>query len=233
MKRLILFLAVAVSCMGQGLTLRSPLRDIAVAPAASALLIDENFEGTGAPSGWSSTAGTPDWDNTSAPIAGAQDLKMGDAATCDARTAFTDSSEVWVRFELFVELPASQYLFAYIFDSPGFVDYTALDIDPTGGLYVRDSGGVTGPTVDKISSSTKYWVFWHVLKGTGANAAYDVEFSTSATRTGSGNKYVAKTSGTLAITPGYLIFGRDNTAWGSGNTFQIDNVKVSNTGWPP
>jgi hypothetical protein len=233
MKRALLILCLVTSCFGQGLTLRSPLRDGVRPAAASSLLIDENFESTGKPSPWDSNAGVPDWDNTSSPIAGAQDVKMGSAATCNIYAPLTPSSEMWVQFEMSLgNVPGSITIFGYLFDGP-FAGSAEITVTGTGNLKIGDGGGTSSATTDAMTAGVHYWVFFHALKGTGANAAYDVEFSTTSTRVGSGNKFQSYASGTLAANVEWVYFDRQNVAWGSGITYQLDNVKISNTGWPP
>lgn len=235
MKRLVLFLAVSASCscMGQGLTLRSPLRDGAAAQVAGGLLIDENFEGTGTPSPWTTSGAAVDFDNTSSPIAGAQDLKS--AVVGGAGAPLAASPEIWVQFEITMSaLPQEGH--AYTILLIGTAEYAIIRFQTSGdlGLYYHGGIGAGGSgTVDTMAASTHYWIFFHLKKGTGANGLCDVEFSTTSTRVGSGNKRLADTAGTL--TTDILSFSVDRTSsgqWGTA-TFQIDNVKVSNTGWPP
>lgn len=232
MRTTLLILLLAVTCIGQS-GLRSPAFVGNLKPAGSSLLIDENFEGTGTPSGWASSVGTPNYDNTSAPLADAQDLKMADSADNNAYKVFTDSSEVWLQCEFKCSsLPTGSAQNTILIYNSAFSAAAALKLTTGGTLTAADTlDRVT--TVDVLSAGTKYWMFFRVKKGTGANAEYEIAFSTTSTRPGSGNKWAQFTSGNLTITPGTLVTDRNNTGWGSGNTFQIDNVKISNTGWPP
>lgn len=234
MKRLILFLAVAVSCMGQGLTLRSPLRDIAVAPAASALLIDENFEGAGTPSPWTVGAGSPNFDNTASPLSGSQDLMMTDGTFDYAKATFTGSTEVWCQFEFKLSSAPLGVTQLFFLLDVGLTKYVNLVIDGNSQLIISDStSGTLGITTDALSAATKYWVFYHAAKGTGANGVADIEFSTTSTRTGSGNKFASCSNHNLDANMAALYVYLDGAGWTGGSTFQVDNMKVSNTGWPP
>ncbi len=67
----------------------------------------------------------------------------------------------------------------------------------------------------------------------GVEKVYDVEFAATSTRTGSGNKFTSRTSGTITLNRGQFYLNRLNTEFGAGKTIQIDDVRYSNTGWPP
>lgn len=232
MKRLILFLAVATSCMGQGLTLRSPLRDGAI--AAPCPVVNQDFESTGLPCNWVVGAGTPNWDNTSSPIDGAQDLKFDDSANSAAYSLFTAAPEVFIQMELkLTSLPTSSDNILFLYNSGGS-QYLLVQLLFSGELFIVDYDFASNAqTTDILSAATRYWIFIHVLKGTGVNASYSVEFSTTSTRVGSGNKFATIADGHLTSDMIQFRAARDNTLFGAGKTYQIDNVKFSTTGWPP
>jgi len=57
-------------------------------------LVEEGFEGTGIPSGWSTFSGTPDYDNTTSPPEGLKAL-MCDEKSDQARVDFTGGTDIW------------------------------------------------------------------------------------------------------------------------------------------
>lgn len=76
---------------------------------APALLIDENFEGSGVATDWSANAGTPDWDEIdgAAPLLGVESLGIDGNASVGANIARLDLGseydEVWVKFRFHAE----------------------------------------------------------------------------------------------------------------------------------
>lgn len=237
MKWLLLLLAFQLSAQtALNGNLRINGKAIIVFPQSTpaALLIDESFEGTGTPSGWTSVSGSPNFDNASSPIAGAQDLLFSAGADREAYATFTASGEVWIRLRLkFSAAPSSTPAPVVVQDAASPSAYVALQVNSSGAIRLLDNSGAnTGYTTDTITGGTGVYIFIHVAKGTGANAVYDVEWSTTSTRTGSGNKFASASNGTYASDTDYLDFFRNNTSWSTA-TFQIDDVKVSNTGWPP
>ncbi len=69
------------------------------------------------------------------------------------------------------------------------------------------------------------------LRGTGANAVYELEWATTSTRTGGGTKYASASNGIYTVNSDYLDLFRNDSAWSTA-TWQIDDIKISNTGWP-
>lgn len=228
---MLLLLFLYVTCMGQGLTLRSPLRDITAVAASVPLLINEDFEGVGTPSGWG-VVGTPSFDNVASPLSGVQDLIQNATANSDANYVFTDAAEIWIAFELsYNTLPTASSLIIALYDSPGFTKAGAIIFDVNGKLSASD-GTATSTTTDIMATGTKYYIWLHVLKGTGANAVIEVEFSTTNTRTGAGNKYAVVTTGNVDVNLNYFLIRRIQTDWTNTRTFHIDNVRLSIVGWP-
>ena len=204
------------------------------APAAggSGLLIDENFEGTGTPSGFTVLeASGLDFDNTSSPLTGAQDCLMGLVGSPDWQVSFTASAETWITFTFKKDgNPSTGITFFY---GIAGAQYMGIIMNSDDTIRLSQTGaGVGSSTVDTVADATKIYFFLHVAKGSGANAVYDVEFNTSNSRTGSGNKFTSYTSGTITSNfdkgEGY----KDVGAW-VGSVWQLDDLKISNTGWPP
>lgn len=220
---------VTVLALGQS-------RRLLIAPVrttAASLLIEEYFEGTGTPSPWVTDPTAPDFDNTVSQIAGAQDMLKSLSTDGGAHAPFTASSEVWLQCDFkFSILPGTAAPFIWVFDSTQTPFVNAL-IAPTGEVGFSASAGTGGSTtVDQVAVGVNYTLFFHYKKGTGANAIYELEFSTTSTRTGSGNKYTIYNSGAVTFDAAYLYLYITTANWTAGHTMQYDNVKVSNVGWP-
>lgn len=205
-----------------------------VPPAAAGgggggLLINETFEGVGTPAGWTTVSGTPNYDNTVSPLAGAEDFKIAASVLVDVTKSFTASNEIWAEIKFTRSSTTNIDEFIY-FDAGAQYIVIALN-GATPGLILQQAGvNVGSRTTDNFPAATPVWLFVHLLNGTGANAVYEVEFSTTSTRTGSGNKFTSYSSGT--VTNQWDVFEPYHAAADSA-TFQFDDVKVSNTGWPP
>lgn len=199
---------------------------------ASSLLVDESFEETGTPAGWTAS-GTPDFDNTSSPIGDAQDLLFSAGSDRRAYTSFTESGEVWIRLRLKMSAaPASTPGIVFIQDAVSASEYVALQVHTSRTLRLADNGGPnTGYTTDAVPANTDVYVFIHIAKGTGANAVYELEWATTSTRTGGGTKYASASNGIYTVNSDYLDLFRNDSAWSTA-TWQIDDIKISNTGWP-
>jgi hypothetical protein len=186
-------------------------------------LINENFEGTGTPSGWNNSAGTPDYDYSVSPLYGLQSLLCNSSAQSRNGTSLNDA-EVWLKcsFRLDGTMPGFNYLLRFLNSS----DIEMLDIAfLSGPLYVFDgvSGG-TGQTVDSVTSGTVYDLWVHYKKGTGADAILEASFDvTGNPRPNTGNKYVVVANGAGTANAVKLDL------FGSATDVVFDNVQVCNT----
>lgn len=191
-------------------------------------LLNTDFEGTGTPSGWTVASGSPNFDNTTSPLAGSQDLAMTSTTACYG--AFATNSTIYVKF-LFKKSanPGANQGTIYFAPTTPSSSYVVFDVSTTGQVRVSANGGSdTGFTTDTMSDATLYYVWIRITRGSGT-AIYEVEFATTDSRIGSGNKYRNVTTGTadfdFAVINPYMN-------WGGGQTIQIDNVQVSSTGYP-
>jgi hypothetical protein len=188
-------------------------------------IINEDFEGTGAPSGWYNGA-TPDWDNTSSPLAGAQHLRI----TNDGQLTITPSlgagrSEVWVKFRFRVSaLPATTLRFLSCIDV-GFDNEAVLELDTDGGLISGTYTASTLETVDKIVANTSYDMELHYIKvGIGATTVSVGFVAAGGSIPSSGNKFISATDGVGNADIDAVIFYDLNPS-----NIDIDNVQISTT----
>lgn len=189
-------------------------------------LFNLNFEETGTPPGVTVLTGAPNFDNTTAPLSGAQDNLCDASNVYDWNKTFTASNEVWCTFEYSASTTA---IGTFLYLEAG-AQYVGFRWGTSGGFQLTQTGGgnVGSETADAVPTSTHLYCRLHVLKGTGANAVYDLEWNTSNSFTGSGTKFTSYSSGT--VTNQFVdVEHYHNTT----NSTHIDNLKGSSTGWPP
>lgn len=194
----------------------------------SSYLIEQNFEGTGYDNSESwveAGTGTIDEDSTTSPLLDSQSLRTS-ATTQTARATtpdFAAQDDMWVYFQFRVNgsLPAGAITVLTIRNN---ADGECLRVRllASGALSVRAGGGTDSPTTDTLSSDTVYHVRAHYIKGSGANAVGQVEFSTTSTFLGSGNKWKESTNGTA--TTDAVKFGLGQFL--SSGTFNFDFDRV-------
>ncbi len=186
-------------------------------------LINETFEGTGAPTHWGAGGAGVDWDYTAAPLSGSQSVRCDGAvgASVNYSGGTMNHSEVWFSFLIkFESLPAGVEYFCEL-----STDYR-LRIQSDGTLLVHDaSATLVGQTVSAMSAGTAYQVWGHYKKGTGANAVLECSFDTpGSARPNSGNKHAGGTNGDSTANAASVLFG-----FGSGAAAVIDNVQFAST----
>lgn len=137
------------------------------------LLIDEGFEGSGAPSGWTNSPfGGVDYDSTSSPLVGLQSLVLGGIGDpAWTRVSFSGGTEVWGKllFDI-TSTPPSNTLFLELMDGS---DNVMLSVTwfTDGTLTVSDSSGfLFETTVAAIGGATNYlWIQYRAATGVGNN----------------------------------------------------------------
>lgn len=190
-------------------------------------LLNEDFEGSGTPSGWS-VGGSTDPDYTGIVLAGSQSLRYGNSASDYANyTSFpSEYAELWGKF-MFRRPSSMPASFARLIE---FVDISFNSLFKiilgSGGELVMDSGSIYDATTDTMSADTTYYIWWHYKKGTGSNAAAELWFDTANTRpTTGGNKYAGGTAGNR--TANAWGFGLAND--GSSGWMIVDNFQLAET----
>jgi len=170
-------------------------------PPASPLL-NQKFEGTGYDNSetWTESlgGGIVDEDYTATVLDGSQSLRIQNAAgggvSYTAET-FTAGGERWAFCKIrLTSLEAVAVTRSIAFWNNVGATLAAVEINTSGTLHLV-CGATTADTVDAMSTGTTYYMWFHYLKGTGANAVADVGFSTTSTRPTSGNKFVQITTG--------------------------------------
>jgi hypothetical protein len=190
-----LLLATATLCLGQLSPLSPQYQAAFLKPAAGGgvtYLLDTGFEATGTESGWGSY-GSPEWDYTSSPIAGSHSFRLN-ATGEGAYANFTSSPELYGKMRLRVNGSLATAYFLNLFDAADTAGNIILQVAITasGGLSMSEE------TSDKFTADNNIYVWWHYLKGTGANARCDVWWNSTDTRPANGTgKHAAWTNGVM------------------------------------
>lgn len=193
-------------------------------PTGTTFIVNENFEGTGAPSGFTTTGGTtaPDWDYTASPLSGSQSVYFATVSVAHKMTCtIADMSELWIYFLMKFtngSAPASQKTIGNIFSS------ASAGFNFVVNTNMRIALGTPSP-VTAISFDQLYHVWMHYRQGTGANAAIDIGFSTDGVRPTSGNNYAAITNSSQTILVGLVLLGSALTTLNFDMV--IDNFKIA------
>lgn len=171
-------------------------------------LVCENFEGTGTPSGWTTSGSTNfDYATSPAPLRGTQSLRLGagDPDSCKSVTFTAD--QIWIHFILDITTSKSGDMIT-IEDSGGA---TLAGIYPTNTTTITAfvEGGDSNYSVS-LSQGTIYHVWMRYQRGTSDNAQFDVYIGTSTTRPESPS--FSATNGTSENAPYRIAF--------AGNTYQ-------------
>jgi hypothetical protein len=192
------------------------------AAAGSSYWLEEGFEGTGAPSGWTALeSSSPDWDSTVSPLAGAQSLRVG-----FDQALFTHGSDhstftfhcLWRPDDLHIGDP-----FVFFRDSGGTVQ----------ARVIRDSAGVLkayhGTTPNGFggtyAADTTYhlWIRYTAQSGGGGNGTLELWNTTSSTRPGSPDISITTGTGTAIRQVGL-------SAWNFAEAINdFDDVRASDS----
>lgn len=160
-------------------------------------LVEETFEGAGTPTDWTTTGtGTIDFDNTIVVIDGAQSLMLTAVSQTPRAISptFAAQGEIWVYFKMIVVSLPSASVGLITVKNASAAQVMRIRVTATGLINVQSATGGAN-TTDAVSAGTLYHVLGHYLKGTGADAIVDVEFNTTGTWTGTGNKFKQLTNG--------------------------------------
>ena len=179
-----------------------------------AYALSEDFEGTGAPSGW---ATGPDFDYTTTALDGAQSLNCSGGTSTWKNFTGGSQADLYCMFR-FNAFPSSALVRCIGIVTNNNGDYCAfLRVYATGlvKLYLGGEGD-SDFLADGLSLNTTYhlWITY-ITSGTCT-----LEFNTTATRTGTGNKFISKT-GNVNTAGGIEIISFD------GDDFIVDKVRVA------
>jgi hypothetical protein len=197
---------------------------VIVSGGGQTFLISENFESGAAPAGWTSTSsGTaPDYNYATAP-APLEGTKSVRAATATGLIriqppAFTATGDIWTYF-LFSYNTFSATDGIFLLQSSGLT--TQLKMGLNGGQWYLREGALEVQST-AVTANTKYHVWIHYTKGTGANGVYQLYASTTGVR---GTAILNYSNGTATSD----IVSVEIQAWNTTGDHIIDKLRVSNT----
>jgi hypothetical protein len=201
MSRLIALFLCAVFAAGPGLALH-----VMRGPAAASLyLVTSDFEETGIPAAWT-TGSSPDWDYTSAPLAGAQSLRMANSST-SATVAFSPANEVWSSF-LYNTADVTQSPFICEPRSSGGSRIARVRLLTTGAIRIyRADGTSTGATsgAGVIANNTTYDIVISYNNTTNTLTVYTRSGGVSTQRVSDTANDSASDWGSTSFSPGATV----------------------------
>jgi hypothetical protein len=197
-------------------------RNTATPPAGQSYLLSEKFEGTGTPSGWS-PSGTFNFDNTSNPLANAQDLRIASSTSSVDTASWSGQPSLYVAFLLYTSAaPGSLANIGFFMDSSP-TSVARLSIT-SGALTMRAlaTGGTTSSsTVNALNTTPGAGtpVKMRYTKGTGTNAVVTAWVASG----GAWGTGVSSSNGTATAD---AVFWRFSNTSSYGINLQFDNVIV-------
>lgn len=208
-------------------------RPLAGGGGGPSYLLEENFDGAGTPSGWTTATGTPNYDYTTTILQGTQSLAL-DGTSADAGAispSFTAPSTIYgYCLFRFSAIPSSSREFMRLRNSTTVV--ARVFITSSGNLQFRH-GATTYSTVSTMSINTTYHIWYDYAAGSGANGVSSIGFSTDGTRPTSGNAFASNSAGagTLNIdnlSP-FTDFASANGYLGIFDRILADDVQIGNS----
>lgn len=196
------------------------------AVGGASYLIDEGFEGTGAPSGWSST-GTVDWDEATIVHDGSQSFQV-DSTTIDGygHDTFTGAADIYGEFWYYADhIPSTDAAIFRILN--GTTEIGRIRHRAAGTLQVLATGGTNVATTLSTGEDTWVRIWFHFTQGSGTNATMRVWWATTDTHPGNGDaQYFAQsTNGTSTSQGDAIRLFSDNIGTSNGSRY-FDNLTV-------
>jgi hypothetical protein len=184
---------------------------------------NETFEGTGTVlDGWKYGDGTAgivtnvDYATAPAPLSGSQSLMAKNANSQQAQLQLTvpNVGEIWMRcIVTLTNTIVNNMRLLRVDDNVGGV-MLSIEVQSSGLRAVSGTGNAT--TVSTLSADTKYYLWCHYKKGTGANGVADVAFSTTKTRPTSGNNFAQTSAGSTTGNANDVFMNVVDVSFGPG-----------------
>lgn len=195
------------------------------AGGAPTYLVDESFEGVGAPGGWS-TATIVDWDESTIYIHGSESCKVtGNTIVISSATSTNygdlNTNEFYCRLR-FNTIPIGHRQVVVLQDAGAVRGYMYVGGPGVPGkINIYHGSGNSGWSGGAMVSNTWYHVWVRYVKGTGADGFASAAFSTDGVRPVTGTNYVSTSAGTSTTTVDEFKLQSDTT-----NSFYFDRVLV-------
>jgi hypothetical protein len=205
---------------------------------APTYLVNEDWEGTGVPSGWSnSPSSNYDLSTAGMDMVGSQCLSTPaktNGATVGPYYTISAAGELWGYFKLRITdytLNSGTYRKMFWLSNGGTSVFSVSLYNNAGTLYLRGAAGNQAAIpADAVTTGTTYNVWVHYKKGTGADAEGSIEFATTDTKVGSGNKFASFTGGNstadvnrVLLQPEYITAQGADVIW---DKVRLDDVAI-------
>jgi hypothetical protein len=191
-------------------------------------LIEENFEGAGAPTGWDDGAGTPNYDyaTSPAPLEGSQSLLLH-TATMFVTNGFAAKNDAWCYAKIYTTNSAALSLYFGFYSDGNLAAAVRMNAPFTGRIYAGTANtSIASP--NGLNTNTVYHVWIHGIAGTGADSQAHLYFSTDGVKPESPN--VSKVNGNN--TTGFNVI----RLWSDGATCSmiadrviVDDAEIGNS----
>jgi len=203
---------------------------VAFSAPAPTFLYEQDFEGTGAPSGWSTsgTVGAVDYDyaTSPAPLSGTKSLSIyipSSGYRSASYASFTEQADVYVSFIVRNQiLIVDGTAFFAIRDSINAI--VARIVVSSGSLLIRDSTA-SGVNAGSFALNTTYTFMMRYQKGTGSNSIITLWILSG----GEWSQIGQKTNGTATTDASRLFFEMNR---GAEARLIVDKIRVSTTAIP-
>lgn len=178
-------------------------------------LINENFEGTGAPTGWFA-GGTADFDYASPAINGAQSLRTTPTDYTNVQLSGSNESEVWAKCRLRIKtMPASSARCLQLLQD----DFSTI----VGSIFIFANGSATTDFVNSSAAGSwainiNYYVWFHFKAG----IVYEIWWDTVNDRDTAGNYLTTAGNASPAF---LMLFNAPDSS-----DLIFDDVQIGNSG---
>lgn len=177
--------------------------------------VEENFEGTGLPAGWTAGNVTHDYDYTTTVLQGSQSYQVVASASSPTLQSptFTGAATTEYYFMIhYTTAPTTAHRAFFVLNNT--TECCRMTVGTSMIPSIRAGGGTDQVSTDAMSLNTTYHVWLRVVAGSGTNGFCSVAYSTDGTRPSSGSKYKESINGTFTVNPDRVRIGIAN-----GNTW--------------
>ena len=187
---------------------------------APTLLVDEGFEGAGAPASWTS-AGTVDWDEATVFHDGAQSLQV-DSGSADGYGAitFAGANDIYGEYWFYNDhIPSTDAIVLRLYN--GATELAKIEQRASGVLRAQAIGGTTGACTLTTGEDSWKRIWFHFTIGGGADATMRVWWATDDTHPGNGSAqyFCQSTNGTTTLQATAVRLFSDNIGTTNGSRY--------------
>jgi hypothetical protein len=181
-------------------------------------LVDQNFEGTGAPAGWTAASSSILYDSTSIPLSGSQSLQVLDGANASS-PSFTAATDFYMTVKVRVDTFPGTSGNALRFTVNGSEASTAINILADGKIQLAASGKSVYSSAGAIAEDTDYDIRIRITTGSGDSIG-QVDYK--PTSSGTWTTGPGFTNGTVA----YGVTRVNLRGMNTGGVINYDDLKV-------